>query len=121
MAISDSQYKGFSIIAINRLEILYSYKIESLNLHHIVKASYNQSTNALNEDYHQTISGESRYGAVSRLGDNGETVWHVANIGGSIVYFQYNLTGYTLIGNKYIISQLSYDDGLDMDVAEGIV
>ena len=95
------------------------------SLHHLVKANYiltNGSTYSLNEEYHQAMNGSSQWNAASLLDHNNETIWHAVNMNYYIVYFQYNLTDYSLIRNKYVASQaLTYYDGLHMEIAEGII
>ena len=115
---------GFSLLTISSTEVFYSYKIEGSSLHHLVKANYiltSGSTYSLNEEYHQTMNGNSQYGAISCLDHTNETIWHAVNMDLYIVYFQYNLTDYSLIGNKYVSSQAISTFGLHMEVAEGII
>ena len=67
------------------------------------------------------MNGNSQYGAISCLDHTNETIWHAVNMDLYIVYFQYNLTDYSLIGNKYVSSQAISTFGLHMEVAEGII
>ena len=71
-------------------------------MHHIAKANFietSESMLSLNEIHHQTINSISIYGAASCLGSNNETLWHTVNFYGNFVYFNYNLTGFSIIGN----------------------
>ena len=91
----------------------------------MIKASYialNNSSYMLNEDFHQTLSENYYHSAASRLDfNNNQTIWHAVDIDRYVAYFQLNLTGFSIIGNKYIASMKAKGDGLDMEVSDGIV
>ena len=90
------------MLAISNNEIFYSYREYSTHIHHIVKANFigsGGSSYSLNEVYHQTIPGDSTFGASSCLGENNETLWFAVNMG-YVIYFQYNSTNFSLIGSK---------------------
>ena len=85
--------------------MLYNYRYS--NTYHIVKADYNESNGSsysLNEQYHQTINANTYFGSASSLGENYDTIWHAVSFQTSAIYFQYNLTDFSLIGNKYLSS-----------------
>ena len=93
-------------------------------MHHIAKANFietSESMLSLNEVHHQTINSISIYGAAYSLGSNNETLWHTVNFLGNFVYFNYNLTGFSIIGNKYVASASISGFRLNLEVSEGKV
>ena len=48
-------FVGISLSAIDNTQVVFSYKAYSQSVHHIVKARYDESSNLLTEEYHQTI------------------------------------------------------------------
>ena len=72
----------------------------------------------LKEDFHQTLGENYYHSAASRLDfNNNQTMWHAVDV----TYFQFNLTDFSLIGNKYVANKKAKGDGLDMEVSDGIV
>ena len=80
-----------------------------------------ESNNSLNERNHQTINLDTSYQTALSLGENDETIWLAISSSMYILYFQYDLTNFSLIGNKYISSETISNNGLKMEVSEGIV
>ena len=80
-----------------------------------------ESNNSLNELNHQTINLDTSYQTALSLGENDETIWLAISSSMYILYFQYDLTNFSLIGNKYISSETISNNGLKMEVSEGIV
>ena len=122
---SDASHEGdYNLLVISNTEIFFSYRSSS-ELHHAIKASYIEESGPsyfLNEDYHQTISGYYARNSISSLGTDGESIWHAINIDYYALYFQYNLTDFSLIGNKHVSSQAGVNGrGMDIDVSDGIV
>ena len=105
-------------------QIFYSYSLlSSPYTYHLVHANYSESAGSyyLNEQYHQTINERSIYNSASNLGENNNTIWHAINFWTKVVYFQLNLTNFSLIGSKrvYLLGSGFYAH-LRMDVGEGI-
>ena len=97
---------------------MYSYSYS--DVYHIVKANYIESNNSLNEEYHQSINTLFYFGAGWKIDQNNETIWSAISLYASFVYFQFNLTDFSLIGSKYKSTDFS-SPGLEVDVGEGIV
>ena len=89
------------IIAINDLELFYNCEDTTNNLFHFIKSRLNRTSNQIVEEYHQTMNGPTGVNpAMSKVDESNATIWHaVAN--GDIVYFQHNLTDFSLIGSQY--------------------
>ena len=111
-------------MGISTSEVLFSYAAEgNSNQHHIVKARYaniSESSFSLNEEYHQSLNGQIRFEAFC-LSENNETIWHVANIDGGVVYFQYYLTNFSLVGSKYASNGSFYANGFKVIESGGIL
>ena len=69
--------------------------------YHFAKATFNSTNNKMQDNYHETMAGpDCFYCALARVDEAIETIWHV--VGNSdIVYYQHNLTDFSIIGSKY--------------------
>ena len=112
---------GYSVLALTNSQVFYSYKQRSNGVHHIVKATYVESNYSMVVNNHQTINGESYNDAGTSYGENNETIWHAFSVFDNVIYFKYNLTNNSLIGNKYISSTGRFYYGFIIQVGEGIV
>ena len=102
--------------------MLYHLRSSSPTRVHIIKATYNSSSDLLVEDYHQSMLGYTNGDdcVISRLDDNNETIWH-AYTNSRLIYFQHNFTDFSIIGNKYV-SNVNANSiyRLSMNVNDGI-
>ena len=57
--IADYRDLGISFLIISNNEILFTYITSSPEKYNIVKASYDESSNLLSEEYHQSLQGNS--------------------------------------------------------------
>ena len=124
IAYYPSQYSYVNnILAITSNEVLYHLRSSSPTRVHIIKATYNSSSDLLVEDYHQSMLGYTNGDdwVISRLDQNRETIWHVY-INYNLIYFQHNFTDFSIIGNKYA-SNVNVNSAwkFSMDVYDGIV
>ena len=95
--VSTSGSPGRNLVSINNAEVFYH--LEDTN-YHFVKSTFSYN-GALTEQYHQVMAGPSGENAAVAIVDESEqTIWHgVANY--DIIYFQHNLSDFSLIGSKY--------------------
>ena len=111
-------------MSISASEVLFSYRpADNSSLYHVVKGNYVQSSGSsfsLNEEYHLLYNVWCRCEAFS-LSENSETIWHVAILSDRAVYFQYNSTNLSLIGNKYSSTVYIGVNSLNIVEAGGIV
>ena len=123
--VADTQdYQTQSIVAIGNSEVFYSFLNRDSDVHHLVKANFNQGTNpdfSLNETYHQTIAGDSTLGSISRLSHDDQSLWHAVNLDTYISYFQLNLNDNSIIGSGYNQTNAITNSGLSMEVSQEIV
>ena len=112
---------GYSVLALTNSQVFYSYRQRSNPVHHIVKSTYVESDYSIVVDKHQTMNADSYSVAGTSFGENNQTIWHALSIYDKIIYFKYNLTDYSLIGNKYISSTGLYFQRFVIEVGEGIV
>ena len=89
------------IVAITRGQLLYHCEDTTNNLFHFIKSRFSFSSSKIVEQYHLTMNGPTGVNpAMSRVDESNATIWHaVAN--SDIVYFQHNLTDFSLIGSQY--------------------
>ena len=81
--------------------VFFHFKDSTNSLFHFYYVSFVTNSLYAHEQYHQTMpySGGSMFAVVTMDG-NEETIWHAVSIS-DIVYFQHNLTDFSLIGSKY--------------------
>ena len=106
-----------NIVVMSYSEILYGYNSGS-SRYNLVKLNYIQSgesNSSLSQVYHQRMSGNSQYRAVSKITEDNQTFWHAVNMNDRISYFQINWTDSSLIGSRYTCSENVTRDGLEMD------
>ena len=97
---SNHQFsKHLEVIDDNR--VFFHFEDPTFSFFHFYFVSFVTNNVDANELYHQTMgfSGGNMF-AVVTLDENEETLWHAVSIS-DIVYFQHNLTDFSLIGSKY--------------------
>ena len=117
-------YQAQSIVAISNNEVFYSFRARNSSIHHLVKANFSQADDSsflMDEKYHTTIAGNSTYGSVSRLSQDNATIWHAVNLDTYVIYFQLNLSDFSLIGSGHNLTHSINNSGIGMEVSQEVV
>ena len=110
---SSSLLTGMDLIAISSTEVFYHCYDASNLAFHFIKSTFKIEDMKISEDFNEILFGQNTaFGGMTRVDEDLATLWHATAGLEKIVYFQHNLSDFSIIGSKFAINNLLTNENI---------
>ena len=96
------------LVPIGTNELFFHSTVDSTAIIHFLKVTYDMTNNIMTEDYHQTLDASFRLNSLKvALDTDRQRIWQCVENNEKFAYYQQSYVDFSIIGSKYVSSQVS--------------